>query len=243
MTSSNPPSSKQLLLLSPGFLLIDKPLDLTSNQVVQKLKRKIQRGTKIGHAGTLDPKASGLVLIGISREYTKQFSKLIKEDKEYIAWVDLSGTSETDDLEGPIEHPDEFDIDQMKISDKIPTINEIQTILDKKFVGVITQIPSKYSAIKIKQPESKSKRAYQLAREGVEFEVHSRQITIHQIEIIEYQYPILKLKIECSSGTYIRTLGHDIGRSLGLGGYLTYLRRTKIGKYNIENAHKLYEFD
>ena len=214
-----------------GFLLVDKPINWTSNDLVQYLKKKIPRKTKIGHAGTLDPLATGLMIIGIGRPATKQFDQLLKKDKTYITEIDLSAYSETDDGEGPFDPMDLSDV-------KFPTESEIQKVIQEHFLGQITQVPSKYSAIKIN-----GKRAYDLARKGHEVKMPERKVLIHALEILDYQFPILKIKVECSSGTYIRNLGRDIGTKLGFRGYLKSLRRIQIDKYVIENAYQLEEIE
>lgn len=211
-----------------GFLLIDKPLEWTSSDVVQYLKKFLPKKTKIGHAGTLDPLATGLILVAITRKATKQLDSLIKEDKRYITEVDLSAYTTTDDREGEL---DQLDLTDSSLLEKIPTESQIQELINREFLGRIRQKPSKYSAIKIN-----GERAYKLAREGKEVDIPEREITIYDIKILDYDFPILKLDVKCSTGTYIRTLGRDIGTALGFRGYLKSLRRLEIGNYSIENA-------
>ena len=156
---------------------------------------------------------------------TKKCQEFLKLDKEYEAEIQLGFTSTTGDPEGEIT----------KKSDKKPGIGEIQEVL-KKFTGEIEQTPPRYSAIKIK-----GRRAYKLAREGQDFEMPRRKVTIYNVELIEYKYPVLKIRAEVSSGTYIRSLAEDIGEELKTGAYCVKLRRTKIGGYDVKEAENLDE--
>lgn len=231
------------------ILLIDKPAGWTSFDVVARIRASIKyqvAGSKnelstslatnyllpttrvrVGHAGTLDPFATGLliVLVGGATKKQDQFMKL---DKEYIASLRLCATSTTGDPEGAIE---EFPISNFQIPNK----SQILEIL-KQFTGEITQIPPKYSAIKVN-----GERAYKLAREGKEVEIKPRQVTIYELEVLSFEFPVLNIRVKCSSGTYIRTLAEDIGKALGSGAYLTELRRTKIGEYVVEDAMSVEE--
>ncbi len=202
-----------------GFLNINKPENITSHGVAQKLK-SILGTRRIGHAGTLDPFATGVLVIAIDKS-TKLMEYLVNDTKEYVADFILGMETDTHDRTGK----------QTNIS-KITSIplSEIRTAL-KKFTGEIEQIPPMYSAIKIK-----GKKLYELARAGKEIEREARKITISELEIIEYHYPLLKVKINCSSGTYIRSLAHDIGKILGCGAYVNDLMRTKSGNFNIEES-------
>jgi len=207
-----------------GILLVDKPVGWTSFDVCAKIRGQIRaeyrardekptkRQLKVGHAGTLDPFATGLliILLGEATSRAGEFSKL---DKEYEATIHLGKTSTTGDLEGEMTN----------VSNRQPSETEVQAAL-KQFTGEITQIPPAYSAIKIN-----GQRAYKLAREGKEVEVPARKVTIHSIELIEYSYPEIKIRTNVSSGTYIRTLAQDIGAFLGVGGYCKELRRISIG--------------
>jgi len=206
-----------------GILLIDKPKGITSHDVIYKL-RKITGIKKIGHAGTLDPNASGLLIVAITREFTKKLGDLSKKTKkQYIAELTLGEERDTHDIEGKVTNT----------SNNVPDIHTIKNILSN-FEGKISQIPPKHSAIKIN-----GKKAYDLARSSKEFELKPREVTIYTIKIIDFTYPILKLEIDCSSGTYIRALARDIGRDIGSFAYLSNLRRTMIGDYSVSNAHKL----
>jgi len=213
--------------MKSGFLLVDKPEGMTSHDVVDHL-RKITKIKKIGHAGTLDPIVTGLLILGIGREATKKLSEFQKLDKEYIAKIRLGVKSDTFDKEGKIEKV---------LFEKIPTREEVEEVL-KSFCGEILQTPPPYSAKKIK-----GKKAYELARKGLKVELSPVKVKIHQIEILNYSFPYLKIKVSCSSGTYIRSLANDIGEKLKVGGLIEELRRTKIGNFKVENAQKLSQIN
>ncbi len=207
-------------MIQSGFLLINKPSGPTSHDIVDQL-RKITGIKKIGHAGTLDPFAEGLLILAVEREATKKISKFVKLDKEYIATLKLGATSDTYDRTGKVE--------EIKKSTQ-PSPEEIEKVL-KTFINETEQLPPMFSAKKIK-----GKKLYELARKGIEIERKPHKIKIHNIEILDYKYPLLKIKVKCSSGTYIRTLAHDIGQILSCGAYLEELQRTAIGDFKIENA-------
>ncbi len=206
-----------------GVLLIDKPAGWTSHDVVAKvrgqLKKEAGQRVKVGHTGTLDPFATGLLVLLVG-SYTKKAAEFSKLDKTYEAEVRLGSTSATGDPEGELT----------KISTQRPSEAEIKKSLDK-FVGQISQIPPPFSAIKVD-----GQRAYKLARAGKKVELKPRQVTIHSITEVDYKYPKLSFITEVSSGTYIRSLAEDIGKELGTGAYLSALRRTKVGGYNVEDA-------
>ncbi len=204
-----------------GFILINKPVGPTSHDVIDKL-RKITVLRKIGHAGTLDPFASGLLIVAIGRSATRELKDFVKLDKEYSAALCLGASTDTYDRTGRI-------LNQCS-GDFILEIAAIKKIL-KQFVGGQKQIPPMYSAKKIK-----GKKLYELARAGIEVKREPAVITIYSIKIIKYQWPDLEIKVKCSSGTYIRALANDIGERLGCGAYLKALERTAIGQYKIEQA-------
>lgn len=211
------------------MILIDKPAGISSFGVVAKvrgyLRNECGHKVKVGHTGTLDPFATGLLIL-LSGKMTKKSNEFLKLDKEYIADLKLGFKSSTGDPEGKIE----------KVDDRVPDAKEIDDIL-QTFIGEIEQIPPKYSAIKIN-----GQRAYKLARKGVDFEVPMRKIRIYNIEVLKYEYPRLAIRCQVSSGTYIRTLAEDIGLKLGVGAYLTALRRTKIGEYSVDKTRTLKDF-
>ncbi|QQG47861.1 MAG: tRNA pseudouridine(55) synthase TruB [Candidatus Woesebacteria bacterium] len=203
------------------ILLVDKSKGMTSHDVVNQI-RKITGERRVGHAGTLDPNATGLLIVAVGRVDTKKLGEITKfTQKEYLAEIFLGEERDTDDIEGKIT----FKNDQI-----IPAINKINKVI-KKFSGEIEQIPPSYSAIKLKGSKS-----YELARAGKKSELTPRKVTIFKSELIEYEYPILKIKFTVSSGTYIRALARDMGRALGCGAYLKNLRRTKIGDYDIKKS-------
>jgi len=208
-----------------GFLLIDKPKGITSHDVVDYLREKIGL-KKIGHAGTLDPIATGLLIVGVGREATRQLSFFLKMDKEYIGEIKLGGISDTYDREGKIK--------KKKIIE-IPSRERVEKIV-RGFVGKIKQTPPIFSAKKFK-----GKKLYTLARKGEKIKPAQVLVEIYNISILDYNWPSLRIKVKCSSGTYIRSLAHDIGKKLGTGGYLEKLCRTKIGRFKLENAKKLNE--
>lgn len=210
-----------------GFLLINKPRGMTSHDVVDKL-RELTGIKKIGHAGTLDPFARGLLILGISRDATKKISKFLTLDKEYIATLKLGAESDTFDREGKIF--------ETKI-EKVPTLEEVEETL-KSFLGEIEQTPPPFSAKKIR-----GKKAYALARKKERVKLKPQRVKIYQISILEYKFPFLKIKVNCSSGTYIRSLTSDIGKKLKCGAYLEDLIRTKIGKFSLKNTISLSRLD
>lgn len=213
--------------MDSGFILIDKPLNMSSHGVVYHLRR-LSGIKKIGHAGTLDPKASGLMILAVDRSATKKISQFVKMDKEYEAEIYLGATSKTYDREGKILS--EY---QGKILDKENVVKAIE-----HFLGEQEQLPPMYSAKKVN-----GQKLYDLAREGRDIERPRQKITVYNLEILDYSWPLLKLRIKCSSGTYIRTLAYDLGNFLGVGAYLFELRRTKIGNFTIDQAVELDKLD
>lgn len=211
------------------ILLVDKPLDWSSFNVVNKIKFKLKREfklkkIKVGHAGTLDPRATGLLIVCTGKA-TKQISEIQDAPKEYFVEIKLGVQTESYDTEKPeILHQDISHI----------TRENVQEIL-RKFIGEIDQKPPVFSALKIE-----GERAYNLARAGVQVEMKNRKITIYYIDNVGIEFPFVRFSVGCSKGTYIRTLAHDIGQKLGVGAYLTTLRRTKIGNFSVENSTDKY---
>ncbi len=206
-----------------GILLIDKVKNITSHDVVSKI-RKITGIKKIGHAGTLDPLATGLLLILIGRDFTKLQPKLLKFDKEYVATIILGIETNTYDITGRIVN---------YYYGKLPDLKAIKKVL-ADFRGDIWQVPPAFSAKKIK-----GKKAYELARRGETFSLKPIKVKIYDVEVFSYKKPRLKLNLCVSSGTYIRSFAHDIGEKLGCLACLENLRRTRIGPYLLENSVKL----
>lgn len=209
------------------ILLIDKPKGWTSFDVVAKV-RGILHEKKVGHAGTLDPNATGLLIIGTGADTKKLGELTTNTNKTYEAEIFLGATSDTGDIDGIITQRDSSTTLRM-------TESEIKEIL-KGFEGEQMQIPPIFSAIKMK-----GKKAYELARKGTDFKLEPRSINIYEIKLISYEYPILKITCKVSSGTYIRSLAYDIGEKLGMGAYLLNLRRTHIGEYSVQKAISLQE--
>lgn len=205
-----------------NILIINKPSGVTSHDVVAFVREQ-KKIKKVGHAGTLDPLAEGvlIVLMGAS---TKKQGEFLKLDKEYLTTIHLGAVSGTDDTEGQI------------ISQKlenIPSIVDIQKVV-RSFVGEIKQLPPAFSAVKIK-----GQKAYHIARRGGILELKPKKIIIYDIKILKYEWPVLELRLVCSSGTYVRSIARDIGAKLKTGGYLATLVRTRVGPYKIEDAIKL----
>jgi tRNA pseudouridine55 synthase len=203
-----------------GILLINKPVGITSFDCIRQLRRTTGV-KKMGHAGTLDPAASGLMILLLGSA-TKRASEFSKQDKTYVAEITLGATSTTGDREGEIM--------PSTSSGNNYSLSEVEAALDS-FVGEITQTPSIYSAIKVA-----GKEAYKYARKGQAVEVPSRKVTIYSIKLLEYSYPIIRIESKVSSGTYIRSLAQDIGDKLGTGAYLSALERTSIGEFTLNQA-------
>lgn len=206
-----------------SVILVDKPAGITSFGVVARVRRQLSeqfgKKVKVGHTGTLDPFATGLMIILSGKECrtAEQYSKL---DKVYEATIRLGQTSSTGDPEGVLTD----------VTGAQPTRAQVEEAL-QPFRGEITQTPPIYSAIKIN-----GRRAYDLARKGIAVAMPSRQVTVYSLELIDYVYPNVKINAHVSSGTYIRTLAQDIGSALGTGAYCSQLRRTKVGKWDVAEA-------
>ena len=222
------------MTLESEILLIDKPADWTSFDVVAKIRGGIRasyrdKGEKptkkqlrVGHAGTLDPFATGLLII-LKGDACKRAGEFLKLDKVYEATFHLGKTSTTGDPEGDISD----------VSSRVPTREEVEASI-QQFVGSIEQTPPAYSAIKVN-----GQRAYKLAREGKDVDIPERTVTIYAIDLLDYTYPELTIRAHVGSGTYIRTLGEDIGKALGVGAYCSQLRRIQVGEWSIADAQKL----
>jgi tRNA pseudouridine55 synthase len=220
-------------------LLIDKPAGITSFGVVARVRRQLSEQVghrvKVGHAGTLDPFATGLMLI-LTGKFTKKAGEYSKLDKVYLATIRLGETSTTGDPEGeitPVTASDSPRVIASGAKQSRPSQTKVEETLET-FLGEITQTPPIYSAIKIN-----GQRAYKLARQGKTPEMPTRQVTIYDIKLISYDFPDLTIQVHCSSGTYIRTLAEDIGAKLGTGAYTTALRRLKVGQSSVTKALEL----
>lgn len=210
--------------------VIDKPYEWTSADVVRKIKFQLRKcgypKIKIGHAGTLDPLATGILLVCIGRA-TKRVDALQAERKEYVAELQLGATTPSGDMEHPIDHT-------------YPTEHITREMVEEalqSLTGEREQLPPLYSAKKVQ-----GVRAYEFAREGVEVELKKALINIYSMELVEYDLPRIKIRVECSKGTYIRSLAFEIGEALNSGAYLSSLRRTRSGEFCVENAHSLDDF-
>jgi tRNA pseudouridine55 synthase len=205
-------------------IVINKPVGPTSHDVVNQVRR-LAGTRRVGHAGTLDPLASGVLVVGIGSG-TKKLGEITESEKEYVTVVKLGITSATDDEEGE------------KKERITPAVNreQINKVLNQ-FIGTIRQVPPIYSAIKVK-----GQVAYKLARAGKTIIMPPRVVEIKSIEILKFKWPMLKLKVICGSGVYIRSLARDLGEALSTGGYMAALTRTRVGKYTLDQAVKLPEF-
>lgn len=203
-----------------GIFAVYKPKGMKSHDVIYHVRR-ITGVKRVGHGGTLDPLAEGVLVIAVGRENTRLLDSYVKGNKEYIATVFLGANSTTDDAEGDIEIVNE----NIK-----PVVSDIEEVI-KKFIGNIEQIPPIYSSIKIK-----GKPAHRRVRKGETVILNSRTVIINSIKIDHYEYPLLKLTIACGSGVYIRSLARDIGKELGTGGYLKGLIRTRVGDFTLEKT-------
>jgi tRNA pseudouridine55 synthase len=210
-----------------GILLIDKPEGWTSFDAVNYIRKLVAQAegkrpkqVKVGHTGTLDPFATGLLVLLIGKEYTRRAGEYSKMDKTYEVTMRLGATSSTGDPEGEIT----------PVSDAVPTREALQGALER-FTGTIEQVPPAYSAIKIN-----GQRAYKLARQGKTVAMEPRTVTINTLELLDYTYPHARLLTSVSSGTYIRSLAADIGDALGTGAYTEALRRTSVGTWEVGNA-------
>ena len=209
-----------------GMVLVDKPAGITSFGVVARVRRRLSeqigKKSKVGHTGTLDPFATGLMLIVTGKECRNamNYSKL---DKEYEAVIRLGFTSSTGDPEGELT----------EVSTHSPTKEAVEAALEP-FRGEITQRPPMFSAIKIN-----GRRAYDLARKGEVVEIPERQVTVYSLELLEYAYPDVHVRAHVSSGTYIRSLAEDIGNVLETGAYCAELRRTKVADWSVADAEQI----
>lgn len=207
------------------MLLINKPLHWTSFDVVRKI-RNLVRIKKVGHAGTLDPLATGLLIVCTGR-FTKKINEYMAREKEYTGTFTLGATTPTYDLESK---PENFQpIDQL-------TEEAVKAVISR-FTGSILQVPPAHSAIKLE-----GKRVYELARQGKEVKLEPRNVIISEFELTAIELPVVHFRVVCSTGTYIRSLAHDFGQALGCGAYLSSLCRTRIGEYTLHEAMTLEAF-
>ena len=221
-------------MVEPGLVLIDKPTDWTSHDVVAKVRKAV--GTKkVGHAGTLDPLATGLLVLGIESG-TKLLTFLVGADKTYLATIRLGVSTVSDDSQSEILTTATLEA----LALVIPEMIEREMA---KLTGVISQRPSSVSAIKVD-----GKRAYDLVRAGEEVELKSREVTVSAFELLASSkssegFIDLEVKVDCSSGTYIRALARDLGEALGVGGHITALRRTKVGSFEVSDSNSITDLE
>jgi len=213
-----------------GALLVNKPREWTSFDVVNFVRRQVAntegkkpKNTKVGHTGTLDPLATGLLILLVGKEYTRRATELTKLDKTYEVTMKLGEVSTTGDEEG----------EKTVSSDKQPLQIEIETAL-QQFTGDIMQTPPAFSAMKVN-----GQRAYKLAREGKTVELEPRPVTIYGNRLTSYDYPYVNFVSDVGSGTYIRSLVEDLGTTLGTGAYMSDLRRTRVGSFDIADAYQV----
>lgn len=205
-----------------GFFLINKPAGMTSHDVVDYLRR-VTGEKRIGHAGTLDPIAEGLMIVAVGREYTKQLDNFLKLDKTYLATATLGSQSTTFDSEGELT----------PVSKEVPSAEAVQGAISA-MVGKQSQMPPDFSAKKIN-----GKKAYELAREGKAVVLEPKAVEIYDAKLIRYKYPIVEFEVRVSSGTYIRTLINDLGLVFKTGAYMSGLVRTAIDEFLLQNAIEL----
>lgn len=203
-----------------GLFNINKAPGPTSHDIVARVRRMVGRKVKVGHAGTLDPFAAGVLVVCVGKA-TRLASYVQDQPKRYLAWVTLAATSTTDDPEGEITPAGNV---------TEPTESQVREVL-KRFVGEIQQIPPAHSAVHVN-----GQRAYKLARKGEKLSLTPRTVNIHSLDLLRYDFPLLEIDVRCGSGTYIRSLARDIGQALGTGGYCSKLTRTAVGCFRLENA-------
>jgi len=209
---------------TPGLVIVDKAAGMTSHDVVARVRR-LAGTRKVGHAGTLDPMATGVLVLGLNRA-TRLLGHLMLTEKAYDATILLGTSTTTDDAEGEVTATAATeDLTDEAIRDALTA-----------FVGEIDQVPTAVSAIKVD-----GKRAYQRVRDGEEVELKARRVTVHELTVTEIRGPEVDISVRCSSGTYIRAIARDLGAALGVGGHLTALRRTAVGRFDLAQAHSLEE--
>ncbi len=202
-----------------GLLNLNKPIGVTSREVVDRVARPLRK-VKVGHAGTLDPLASGVLVVCVGAA-TRLIEYVQRMPKTYRARVRLGASSDTDDADGTIVEA---------IDPPIPSAADLRAVLASQ-VGVIEQVPPEFSAIKVA-----GERAYDLARAGREVVLKARPVTVHRVELLDYDWPRVELEIDCGAGTYIRSIARDVGDALGCGGLIEVLTRTRIGPFTVEEA-------
>jgi tRNA pseudouridine55 synthase len=205
-----------------GVIVIDKPRGPTSMSMVNLVRRKCHK-RKTGHAGTLDPLATGVLVLGVGT-MTKKLGQLMNTDKRYTTTIDLSATT--------VGHDAETERVEVEVNN-IPTQEEVSTAVST-FTGEIMQAPPIFSAVKVD-----GQRAYAVARKGIDIKLEPRKVTVHSIELLNYEWPLVTIDLACAKGFYVRSLARDLGKKLGIGGYCTEIRRTEVGKFTLEISKQL----
>ncbi|MBI4193180.1 MAG: tRNA pseudouridine(55) synthase TruB [Candidatus Colwellbacteria bacterium] len=205
------------------IIAIYKPLGMTSHDVVKRV-REATGERRVGHAGTLDPLAEGVLVVGVGREATRKLHEVVGGEKEYVATIRLGATSVTDDEEGPKTE---------RAGVAVPPRKEVASAL-RKFVGAIKQTPPRYSAVKVR-----GKPSYAYARSGKDIALKPRMVEVKDIKLVAYEYPLITLRVVTGPGVYIRSIARDLGETLGTGGYLAGLVRTRVGEFGIDAARPL----
>jgi tRNA pseudouridine55 synthase len=209
-----------------GIIVVNKPQGMTSHDVVMQMRRKFKM-QRIGHAGTLDPLATGVLVILFGKA-TKLFAKFVSFDKAYRATLKLGTTTDSADTEGKVLQ--ELSFDHI-------TVDDLQAVI-KNFLGQIKQVPPMVSAVK-----HKGKKLYQLARKGISVERKARDVVVYDLHIEDFSPPFVKFYLECSKGTYVRQIADDIGKELGCGACITQIERIKVGPFQIEDAHQIEDIN
>ena len=209
-----------------GLVVVDKPAGMTSHDVVARVRR-LAGTRKVGHAGTLDPMATGVLVLGVNRA-TRLLGHLTLTDKRYDATIRLGVTTTTEDAEGEVV--------ETRPTDGV-TEDAVRAVL-ATFVGEIDQVPSAVSAVKVD-----GKRAYARVRAGEDVELPARRVTIHSLEVTAIDLPTVEVAVHCSSGTFVRAIARDLGAAVGVGGHLTALRRTSVGPFRLDDARTLEALD
>lgn len=209
-----------MIMPQSHILALWKPKGPTSHDIVDAVRR-ITNERRVGHAGTLDPMAEGVLVIGVGREATKQLATIVAHEKEYVATMRLGATSDTDDAEGTVTE---------SVRQESVSRGDVERILPL-FIGRIEQVPPVYSAVKVR-----GKPAHRRVRGGENVHLAPRVVEVRTIDLLRYEWPQLELRVVCGSGTYIRALARDIGERLGVGGHLTTLTRTRVGTFTKDIA-------
>lgn len=209
-----------------GILPVDKPLGISSMKAVAIVRRRAG-GTRTGHAGTLDPLATGVLVLALGK-CTKQIDSLMATEKRYLTTIDLTAFTTTDDVEG-----ERTEVVPGTPGARLapPTRGEVERTLAERFTGTVMQRPPAFSAMKVG-----GRRAYALARKGEAPELAARPVTIHSVAVTAYEWPLLSLDVHCGKGTYVRSIARELGQALGTGGHCTMIRRTAVGEFTIDRA-------